>query len=182
MLNLGTERIETPRLLLRPFVLEDAPAVYRNWASDPDVTRYLTWPTHTSPEISAMVVESWVNAYPQNDFYQWAIVPKEFKEPIGSISVVRQEGDTFEIGYCIGKAWWRKGITSEALAAVRDFLFDRVGVRRIEAGHDVNNPGSGAVMKKCGLRFVGIIPQSGQNNQGVCDMAQYALNVEERNQ
>ena len=68
MLNLGTERIETPRLILRPFVLEDAPAMYRNWANDPEVTRFLTWPTHQSPEISAMVVESWVNAYPQKDY------------------------------------------------------------------------------------------------------------------
>lgn len=181
MLNLGTERIETPRLILRPFVLEDAPAMYRNWASDPDVTRFLTWPPHQSQEVSAMVVESWVNAYPQKDFYQWAIVPKELGEPIGSISVVRQEGDTCEIGYCIGKKWWRKGLTSESLAAVMEFLFDRVGVRRIEAKHDVNNPGSGAVMKKCGMRFVGIVPQSDRSNKGICDRCHYALTVEDRN-
>lgn len=181
MLNLGTERIETPRLILRPFVLEDAPAMYRNWASDPEVTRFLTWPTHQNPEISAMVVESWVAQYPQKDFYQWAIVPKAFGEPVGSISVVRQEGDTFEIGYCIGKKWWRKGITSESLTGVMDFLFDRVGVRRIEAKHDVNNPGSGAVMKKCGLRYEGTTLQSDRNNQGICDSAHYALTVEDRN-
>lgn len=181
MLNLGTERIETPRLILRPFVLEDAPAMYRNWANDPEVTRFLTWSPHQSPEISAMVVESWVNAYPQKDFYQWAIVPKAFGEPVGSISVVRQEGDTFEIGYCIGKKWWRKGLTSESLAAVMEFLFDRVGVRRIEAKHDVNNPGSGAVMKKCGLRYEGTTLQSDRNNQGICDSCHYALTVEDRN-
>lgn len=181
MLNLGTERIETPRLILRPFVLEDAPAMYRNWANDPEVTRYLTWPAHSSPEISAMVVESWVAQYPQKDFYQWAIVPKALGEPVGSISVVRQEGDTFEIGYCIGKKWWRKGLTSESLTGVMDFLFDRVGVRRIEAKHDVNNPGSGAVMKKCGLRYEGTTLQSDRNNQGICDSCHYALTVEDRN-
>ena len=182
MLNLGTERIETPRLILRQFVESDAQPMYDNWASDPEVTRFLTWPPHQSAEISAMVVESWVNAYPQKDFYQWAIVPKAFGEPVGSISVVRQEGDTFEIGYCIGKKWWRKGLTSESLAAVMEFLFDRVGVRRIEAKHDVNNPGSGAVMKKCGMRFDGITYQSDRNNQGICDCCHYALTAEERNQ
>lgn len=181
MLNLGTQLIETTRLILRQFVESDAQPMYDNWASDPEVTRFLTWPPHQSPEVSAMVTQSWVAEYHRKDFYQWAIVPKEFGEPIGSISVVRQEGDTFEIGYCIGKKWWRKGITSESLAAVMDFLFDQVGVRRIEAKHDVNNPGSGAVMKKCGLRFVGIIPQSDRNNQGICDCCHYALTVEDRN-
>ena len=181
MLNLGTQLIETTRLILRQFVKSDAQPMYDNWANDPEVTRFLTWPPHQSPEVSAMVVESWVNAYPQKDFYQWAIVPKALGEPIGSISVVRQEGGTFEIGYCIGKSWWRKGITSESLAAVMDFLFDQVGVRRIEAKHDVNNPGSGAVMKKCGLRYEGTTLQSDRNNQGICDSCHYALTVEDRN-
>ena len=56
MNHLGTKILKTDRLLLRPFQLTDAEAMYRNWASDPDVTRFLTWPTHTSPEVSAKVL------------------------------------------------------------------------------------------------------------------------------
>ena len=49
MQHLGTQTLNTKRLLLRPFTVEDAPAMYRNWACDPEVTRYLTWPPHTDP-------------------------------------------------------------------------------------------------------------------------------------
>lgn len=58
------------------------------------------------------------------------------------------------IGYCIGRKWWKQGITSEALKAVIDFLFDEVKTNRIEARHDPRNPNSGLVMKKCGMKVV----------------------------
>ena len=51
----GTKTIETERLILRQFTMADAPAMYRNWASDPEVTEFLTWPTHASEAVSAMV-------------------------------------------------------------------------------------------------------------------------------
>ena len=50
MRDLGTVTLETPRLTLRRLTVEDGPAMYQNWASDPEVTRYLTWPAHTSVE------------------------------------------------------------------------------------------------------------------------------------
>lgn len=56
MKHQGTKTIETPRLILRRFTLEDAPAMYRNWASDPEVTKFLTWPTHASEEVSRLVL------------------------------------------------------------------------------------------------------------------------------
>lgn len=55
MNHLGTKTMETDRLILRPFTLEDAPAMYRNWASDPEVTKYLTWPTHSELGITQWV-------------------------------------------------------------------------------------------------------------------------------
>ena len=94
MKHRGTTVIETARLLLRRFSMEDAQAMYANWASDSEVTRYLTWPTHPSAEVSAMVLADWVKAYEQEDCYQWAIVLKSLDEPIGSIAVVRQDERT----------------------------------------------------------------------------------------
>ena len=60
-----------------------------------------------------------------------------------------------EVGYCIGHDFWNKGITSEALSAVIQFLFEEVGLHRIMAKHDVENPASGEVMKKCGMTYEG---------------------------
>lgn len=182
MNHLGTRRIETPRLILRQFTMDDAPAMYRNWASDPEVTKYLTWPAHDSQMVSRQVLLDWTAQYQDRAFYQWAIVPKTTDEPIGSIGVVRmdEKAKLVHIGYCIGTHWWHQGITSEAMRAVMDYLFDEVGVNRVESRHDPCNPYSGAVMRKCGMRFEGTLRQSDWNNQGICDASWYALLAKER--
>ena len=175
MKHLGTKEIRTERLKLRRFRMDDVQPMYDNWASDPEVTRFLTWPTHSSPEITRMVLDSWVSGYEREDHYHWAI---EFGgEPIGSISVVSHNDDAMlvHIGYCIGKRWWHMGITSEALKAIIRFFFEEVGVNRIEARHDANNPNSGGVMKKCGMTYEGTLRQSDRNNQGICDEVWYGL-------
>ena len=117
MHHLGTKILETERLILRPFVWEDREAMFRNWESDPEVTKYLRWQHYTSLEDAEAVLREWIDSYAKPDFYQWAIVPKSVGEPIGTISVVGYDDRIGqpEIGYCIGKSWWRQGYTSEAL-------------------------------------------------------------------
>ena len=183
MNHLGTRTLETERLILRRCVAEDAGARFRNWAGDPEVTKYMTWPTHSSEEVSAMVIEDWQKQCEKPDCYLWMIVPKELGEAIGSMSVVEPIDDKIqaaEIGYCIGRRWWHQGITSEALSRVMNFLFDEVGVQRIEARHDPRNPHSGAVMRKCGMKYEGTHRCADWNNQGICDAAIYAQLKDER--
>ncbi len=179
----GTQRLETERLILRRFVSEDADAMYKNWAADKEVTKYLTWPSHSSPDVSRFVVEEWVKSYSDDKYYQWAIVFKENgEEPIGSISAVHMDEDIamVHIGYCIGRTWWHKGIMSEAMKAVMDFFFEEVEVNRIEARHDPRNPNSGKVMEKCGMKYEGTMRSADRNNQGICDACYYALLKSER--
>lgn len=181
MEHLGTKTLETPRLLLRKFTMDDVQAVYNNWASDNEVTKYLMWPTHTNTAVTASVLQSWVDCYKNNDYYQWAIVLKEFgTEPIGNIAVVSwvDRMKKAQIGYCLGQQWWHQGIMTEALNAVIDFLINEIGMKRIEAYHDVRNIPSGAVMQKCGMVYEGTLRQSEWNNQGVCDAAWYAILAE----
>lgn len=66
------------------------------------------------------------------------------------------------------------------MKAVMNFLFDRVGVNRIEAGHDVRNPNSGKVMEKVGMRKEGVLRQAGRNNQGLFDLVFYAMLKQDR--
>jgi len=183
MEHLGTKRIETERLILRPFVMEDAEAMYRNWASDPEVTKFLSWPTYQSVDTACEILDIWTKQYSDTTFYQWAIELKELGEPIGSISVVNldERVDMVEIGFCIGKPWWGQGIMTEAFQAVIDFLFGEVGVLRIEAGHDPNNPASGAVQRKCGLKYEGTLRRSIRSNQGITDKVVLAILKEEWN-
>lgn len=182
MNHLGTKKIETDRLILRPFVMEDAEAMYRNWASDPEVTKFLSWPTYKSVADAYAILEIWIPQYSDNTFYQWAIELKELGEVMGSISVVNQDErvDMMEIGFCIGKSWWGQGIMTEACRAVIDFLFDEVGAQRIEAGHDPNNPASGAVQRKCGMKYEGTFRRRIRSNQGITDVCLNAILKEER--
>ena len=176
MKHSGTQRLETERLVLRRFTQQDAAAMYKNWAADGEVTKYLTWPTHPNPEVTEQVVADWVRGYDSQSCYQWAIVLKELGEPIGSITVVSMdEGVAMaEVGYCIGRPWWNKGITSEALKAVMEFLFAVVGFHRIQGRHDPRNPYSGHVMQKCGMEYEGTLRSADRNNQGICDICCYA--------
>ena len=182
MKKAGTQPIETSRLLLRRFRIEDAEDMFTNWASDPEVTRFLTWPAHNDVSVSQTVLKDWIPRYEDGSFFNWAIEWKETGSVIGSIAVVRTdpETETAEIGYCLGRAFWGRGIMPEALRAVMDYLFDIAGANRIAAAHDAKNPNSGRVMEKAGMKREGILRGAGRNNQGVCDMVWYAALRDDR--
>ena len=172
----GTQTIETSRLILRRAIREDAEAMFRNWASDPEVTKYLTWPPHENVEVTQNLLERWTTEYEKDDYYHWMIVLKEIGEPIGSLLVTTVgRAQSAHIGYCIGQKWWHKGIMHEAVQAVIKYLFEEVGYHRVEAMHDPNNPNSGRVMRKCGMKYEGTTHASDRNNQGICDADHYAI-------
>ena len=133
----GTKTIETERLILRRFKILDYDQMYRNWASEDKVTEFLTWPTHTSPEISKMVLESWVPQYEKSDYYHWGIELKETGELIGGLAVVEVFENTLSanLGYCIGSRYWGNGYVPEAGKAVIKYLFEECGFMRIAACH-----------------------------------------------
>ena len=150
----GTQTIITHRLTLRRFVMEDAEDMYRGWASDPEVTRFLTWPAHGSVEVTRMVLGSWVARYEDGAFFNWAIEWKESGRVIGSIAVVKlnEETGAADIGYCLSRALWRKGVMTEALKALCAALFEAgYSMIRIEAVRE--NIGSNRVIQKAGFRF-----------------------------
>lgn len=177
MNHLGTVFLETERLILRPFRKTDVEDMYNNWASSDNVTKFLTWPSHSSKEISKKVVDLWVSNIEDLRSYQWCIEWKENHQAIGSLSVVQidEAVDAVEIGYCIGEAYWHMGIMAEAFKEVIKFLFEKVGCNRIYAKHDVLNPNSGRVMKKAGLKYEGRLLEAGKNNTGICDLDIYGL-------
>ena len=173
MNHTGTKTIETPRLLLRKFTMEDAEQMFVNWANDDEVTRFLTWPSHGDIETSRSIIRSWMEEYASEKRYEWCIEWKENGQAIGSISVVdlKENIEAVEIGYCIGRAYWQRGIVSEALDALIRFFFDEVGARRIESRHDPCNPNSGKVMLKCGMKYEGTRIKADKNNSGICDVS-----------
>ncbi|GAF40622.1 hypothetical protein FC83_GL000218 [Agrilactobacillus composti DSM 18527 = JCM 14202] len=142
---MGTTRLETKRLILRQLTPTDAPQMLQNWAADPAVTKYLTWPAYQDlAQVKARLTQQ-AQHYQEPDFFDWGIELKASGELIGTISVV--------IAY----------------------LFASTDVNRIEAKHDTANTFSGKVMQKSGLTFEGVLRQRGLNNTGLVDEAMYAI-------
>ena len=121
---IGTKTIQTERLLLRPFQLEDATSIFKNWSSDAEVTHYLTWPPHESVLTTKESIKRWVDGYQNPLQFKWAIVFNN--EVVGSIDVVHLEEklDAVEIGYALSRKCWGKGIMTEALIAVIYYLLE----------------------------------------------------------
>ena len=172
---IGTKTINTKRLILRPFQVEDAREMFENWASDPEVTQYLTWLPHESVETTKESLKRWVEGYQNPLQFKWAIVLND--EVVGNIDTVhvKEKIDAVEIGYALSRKCWGKGIMTEALIAVSRYLLEEAGCNRVFARHDVNNPASGKVMQKVGMTYEGTLRRIGKNNQGICDMAYYSI-------
>lgn len=178
MKHTAMEALETAQLVLREFTLEDAGDMFRNWANNEEVTRYLTWKPHNTAEVSRQIICMWLEEAKKKPTYRWCIVAKASGQAVGCIDVVKldQRLECAEIGYCLSRSQWGKGMMTEALIAVQDFLFSRLGLNRIEACHHTDNPASGRVMQKSGMLFEGVKRQAGLNNQGdFCDVAAYAI-------
>jgi RimJ/RimL family protein N-acetyltransferase len=174
----GTNTIITDRLILRRFELTDANNMFKNWANDSEVTKFLTWETHSDIEVTKGILEEWVDEYMKPNVYHWAIELNEIREVIGGIAVFNldEQNLSCELGYCMSKAYWGKGIMSETLEGVIDYLFSEIGLNRITAKHDTNNVASGKVMVKSGMKYEGTLKQAYiRNKKEFCDMAIYAI-------
>ena len=120
--------------------------------------------------------QNWESDEKVTEFLRWRPC-----KTIGSISAVEicERTAAVEIGYCIGRNWWNRGIVTEAFRGVIPFFFERVGANRICAQHDPANPGSGRVMIKSGLRYEGTLRQADYSNRGIVDAAVYGILAKE---
>ena len=174
----GTKELETERLILRKFKVEDASDMYNNWASNSEVTKYLSWGAHSSVETSKKLIGIWIDSYNNMEHYQWVIELKETGDAIGTISIleINNSDENCEVGYCIGKAFWNKGIMTEALSKVIKFSFSEIGFQRIAARFDVHNLASGRVMEKCNLMYEGTLRKIARDNSGnLVDCKYYSI-------
>ena len=144
--------LETTRLVLRKVKITDVEPMFENWASDPEVTKYLTWPPHQSIDVTKMIVEEWIKQEEDPKTIRFMITPKEKDEVIGAIDVVGYIDGVPEIGYCLSRKYWGRGYMTEACRALIKYLFD-IGFTKIVIEADVDNIGSNRVIEKCGFSF-----------------------------
>jgi len=182
MTNKGTVTLETERLLLRQFMPGDAEAMYRNWASDPEVTRFMHYETCETLEQTRARIDDWL-AYIDNAELSdvFAIILKDTREIIGTIdyAITDSEAKSAEVGYPLGKQWWHNGYAAEALKAIIRYCFEERGLNRIWAMYNPLNANSGAVMRKAGMIYEGTFRKDRVRKGVLRDSIQYAILAED---
>lgn len=139
--------LESARLHLRPFATSDAQDLYA-YASDGETVKHLTWAAHGSVEESESTI---LTILSHKGVY--AIALKESNRVIGCIDLRILTARQASFGYVLNREFWNRGYTSEALERALTYLFTDVGIESVESCHERDNPASGAVMKKCGMRW-----------------------------
>jgi ribosomal-protein-alanine N-acetyltransferase len=168
--------LDTPRLVLRRMVMADSGDIF-DYSSDPEVSRHVLWEPHRSLQDSRAYLRFIQRQYRGNEPSSWGIVWRESGHVIGTIGFMwwNRENRSAEIGYSLHRAFWGKGIMTEALAAAVSFGFERMSLHRIEAQHTLGNPASGRVMEKCGMAKEGILRGRLYNRGAFWDVALYAI-------
>ena len=147
---MNTPRLETERLILRKFTEDDLEALYYIH-SDEEVNRFLPWfPLRNMEDARAFYEERFMSRYREDRAYNYAVCLKENDYPVGYVNVSMD--DSYDFGYGLRREFWHRGIITEAGQAVIEQLL-RDGIPYITATHDVNNPRSGRVMKRLGMKY-----------------------------
>ena len=146
----NTPTLRTERLILRRFAPDDLPEVYRIF-SDREVNEFLPWfPLRDAAEAEEVLRRRYLDGYANPVGYNYAVCLREDDVPIGYVNVDMDE--SHDLGYGLLGRFWHRGIITEACRAVIEQL-RRDGLPYITATHDVNNPRSGAVMRRLGMSY-----------------------------
>lgn len=160
--------LNTDRLILRKIEEEDAKDLY-GYYSNPNVTRYLNWNGPHSIENAIEVINEWNKDYDDKNFIRWAITLKEVNTIIGTVVIATKDKstkyglfthpitDTVCIGYELSEDYWNKGIMSEALEVVIDFVFNEIKTHRIQADIEPDNKSSYHLLQKMGFIEEGLL-------------------------
>lgn len=146
--------IETKRLILREFTLDDVADVYE-YAKDERVGPSAGWKPHQSLDESAGIVKMFMES---GEVY--AIVLKDENKVIGSLGLHKRYPDESltelnqrEIGYVLSPTYWGNGYAPEAVESLKAFAFEELNIEVLWCAHSITNEKSRRVIEKCGFEF-----------------------------
>ena len=153
--------LETERLLLRKFKIEDAPEFFRQRTND-EVWKYIDKPKTQNVEEALELIKKILAAFENNEGIAWVMELKESKKNIGNISFwrIEKENHRAEIGYLLVPEYWGKGIMKEAIDAVVDYGFKKIKIHSIEANVNPLNKASIKLLNKAGFTQEGYFKEN----------------------
>ena len=152
----GTITLDTPRLLLRRHVTEDAGTLYQKFGLDESMCRFSGWNPYATMEQARETVQRFIDSYTDPNFYGWAI--EHGGKMIGTIGAYDfdPEKNQIEVGFSIERASWGCGYAAEALQAVLEYLTLREGITHVTAWCVSDNIASSRTMEKAGMCLSGV--------------------------
>ena len=148
--------LKTDRLRLRKTKLSDAEAIFRQYAQDPEVTKYVSWRAHRDIEETREYVRMCLLAWDVGKAFHWVIERNEDRQVIGMM-IARASDEKWELGYVLARAYWGQGYMTEALTSLIAWALKQPGIYRIWGVCDVDNLASARCMQKAGMQLEGIL-------------------------
>lgn len=148
--------LKTERLRLRKAKLSDAEAIFRQYAQDPEVTKYVSWRAHSDVEETRDYMRMCLLAWDVGKAFHWVIERLEDKQVIGMI-IARVDKEKWELGYVLARKYWGRGYMTESLKGLIAWALKQKNIFRIWAVCDVDNAASARVMEKAGMQREGIL-------------------------
>jgi RimJ/RimL family protein N-acetyltransferase len=142
--------LQTPRLVMRRPSSRDADSIFERYASDPVVTRYMSWPRHTSIDDTRAFI-----AFSDAEWKRWECGPllvfsRGDGALLGGAGLVFEAVDRAVAGYVFARDAWGRGYATETLLATVDLARAR-GVRELRASCHTAHAASWRVLEKCGF-------------------------------
>ena len=152
--------LTTSRLLLRHFLPGDAESLFAI-LSDEESMKFYGHEPHESLDDTKEVIRQIEERYARKQALRWGITFKGEDRLIGSCSIFHFDAgfDCAETGYELNRAFWGKGIMTEAMSAILTFGFSELGLHRIEAIIDIENERSKGLLLKLGFTYEGNLRQ-----------------------
>ena len=148
----GTAELWTERLILRRYEPEDAEPLYRRLGSDPSMYKYSGWNPYATLEMAQETVREFIRHYDDEHVYSWVIDVDDVV--VGTIGAYDYKDDRIEVGYSVVPAWQGRGIATEALKEVLEYLTENEGISCVTAWCADENTGSWRVLEKAGMQRV----------------------------
>lgn len=148
--------LKTERLRLRKAKLTDAEAIFRQYAQDAEVTKYVSWRAHQNLEETREYMRMCLLAWDVGKAFHWVIERREDKQVIGMM-IARASGEKWELGYVLARAYWGRGYMTEAVKELIAWALRQKDIYRIWAVCDVDNGASARVMEKAGMEREGVL-------------------------
>lgn len=151
----GTAELWTERLVLRKYRPEDAEQLYDYLGTDPEMYKYSGWNPYATMEMTRETVQRFIDSYDDDHTYSWVMDANGDDVVAGTIGAYDYEDDRIETGFSVVRGWQGRGLATEALKKVLEYLTENEGIKCVTAWCASENEGSRKVLEKAGMQLVG---------------------------